>query len=150
MRNICVNIGMLIASSVLATWLRMFDPKLSLETWGDLVGQPTKAWLAAIMASPLFEILYLWPAYLLGSSIFIILSRLNNSNELGKMILVMRGVIAGGIAYVIVFTLTREWLAHGSLYNLKLFIIYVIVGAFYGWAYHYFIIKNDCCRLNKV
>lgn len=141
MRGIIIRVTLLLASSNVATWLRMFDQTLFLRTWSDLVGEPIRLWIAALLFSGLFELLHLWPAYLLAGSFYLLIAKLKYNEKLSMAGATILGAIVGAATFLIVSVVRYEWLTRPNSYNLKSLIIYTIAGLFYGWSYYYFIIR---------
>lgn len=132
--------GLLLLSSDVASWLRMFNPLLGLQTWYSLLGQPFKLWLGSILFYPLVELVYSWPAYLIGGILYFVISKYLNIRSRTWAILL--GSFVGFAIYFMYACITGEWVLQNTGLVAEQLLIYTVAGAFYGWAYYFFIIRR--------
>jgi hypothetical protein len=140
MHKLLLNFGILLLSSGVASWLRMFDPALAMQSWPGLIGRPFKFWIAAFIFYPVFELLYSWPAYILGGSFYFALTR--RWNKITWVGATLCGVIIGFSIYLLYASLTGEWIMRPTSRILEELFIYTIAGAFYGWANYYVTVRQ--------
>lgn len=135
------RIGLLLFSVSAAAWLRMFDQSLSMQYWANLVGKPVQLWLAALVVMPIFEFMYSWPAYLFVVGIHFLICRLKYNDRLNLTQATVLGALTGITGFLFVATLNRDWIMRSTQHNLKVALIYTLVGICYSWAYYLIIAK---------
>ncbi len=144
MRKFLLTIGLLLLSSGVASWLRMFDPLLAMQSWPALVGRPFKFWVAAFFFYPVFELLYSWPAYVLGGGVYYGLTRQWNGLT-GNQATLLGTTLGFGI-YLLYASLTGEWIMRPASRILEQLLIYTIAGTVFGFCYYRFIIRPAAMR----
>jgi hypothetical protein len=143
MRTILIRIILLLAGSSVAAWLRMFDQSLFLQSWANLAGKPFALWLAAILISPLVELVHLWPAYLVGGILYTAVARVRFGERLRVLPASLLGTATGAIVFLLVATLNQEWIMRPASQNTKLLLIYMVAGTCYGWTYYLWIMRRQ-------
>lgn len=114
---------------MLVAWLRMFDQRLSLLTWKDVVS--TKNWFGALLGAPVSEIYYNIMAYVFANILYIGIMYMfgfeNNKIMISSFIAVVICCIGYGIK-------SRVWYTWLWPYDAcLLLIIYLSVGFLFGW-----------------
>jgi hypothetical protein len=121
----------------LAAWIRLAEPSLFLRSWAELVHAPVRELLGALLAAPLFELLALFPAYVLASALYLLAIVLFNQKPR-----LFFSILLGSLVALLVFTslafITQMWVMRGVSYTLKLQIMYTAIGALFGALGHRF------------
>ncbi|GAB2466829.1 hypothetical protein GCM10011375_32340 [Hymenobacter qilianensis] len=142
MRMFLINIVLIISSSAIAAWLRMFDQRLFLQSWSNLIGESIKLWVAGFLISPLSELFNLWPIYVIYSaSYFLIINKMHNGKPTIRQA-IMLGVLLSSAMYIAINTLSHQWIMHDYNHHFKLFIIYSFSALIYGLLYYYLLTKR--------
>jgi hypothetical protein len=133
------KLGLLLLAADVASWLRMLNPRLAMLPWSELWGKPVIKWVVAIVVYPLFELLYSWPAYLLGGLLFVALRKLA-----GPLTLIRAGALGGFLGACIYagYVLTTGELIMRSHWLLaEQLVVYTIAGSIFGLCYYWFVSK---------
>ncbi len=144
LRKTLLIIGLLLLSSDVASWLRMCDPRLGLQTWQDLIGRPFKTWVGSVIFYPVLELLYSWPAYVLGGILYLgLIRRWNQPTRVQATVL---GTAIGFGIYLLYASLTGEWIMRPASRILEQLLIYTIAGTVFGFCYYRFITRPAAMR----
>ena len=142
------TIACLFLSNAVASWLKMFDPALVLRSWSDLVGKPLLLWIAGILVSPFFELLFTWPAYVLGGGFYVGLIQIWDHRPCrGQAVLL--GASIGLSIYLLYAWLGGEWIMRPTGQVVEQLGIYTVSAAFFGFCYHALVLQQSK-SINKV
>ncbi len=139
LRKFILTTLLLWVSSNIASWLRMFNPLLGLQTWEELIGKPVKTWIGSILFYPVLELTYSWPAYVLGGILYAVLSK--HFHVMNRLYAVFLGASVGFSIYILYSIIFGEWVLRKSNLIIEQLIIYTITGAFFGFLYYYIIMN---------
>jgi|GEM_PF-6126071 len=140
MRKILLLAAFLLASAYVASYLRMFDPHLALLPWYDLFGKSVVKWLAAAVFYPVFELLYSWPAYVIGGVLFAGLIRRLRQPTAWRVTALGAGL--GFSIYQVYAYMTGEWVMSETMLVVEQLGIYTIASGFFGYYYHLVLLKR--------
>lgn len=137
MRQLLTFTGLLLLTNSVASWLRMLDPLLALQSWSALIGKPIKIWVGSVLFYPFLELLYSWPAYLLGGLIYFLLSRY--FEKLDKTRSILLGAAIAFTIYMSYAFSSGQSTIEPALRLSEQLLIYTLAGVFFGASYHQFV-----------